>query len=166
MRAAAVMRRKPKESLQIREFIMSRIYRTRPMLVSVAILSLAIVVGASLVRAGGDGQPSAGAPNTTTYDWPQQPKSADPTAALLQRIEALERRVAVLEGASHSAIGPGPSRGQDSWGSFEFNGQTIYIVPTAESSTTQGSSEGAVPTWQPSLNQTLLKYAPLPNSRR
>jgi hypothetical protein len=154
MREAALTRRKPQEPIQIREFMMSRSYRVRPMLVSVAILSVAIVVGTSLVRAGGDGQTSSG----TTYDWPQESKSADPTAALLQRVEALERRVAALEGASNSAV-------PESWGSFEFNGQTIYIVPTTTSSTTQGLSEGTGPTWQASLNQTLLKYEPLPNSR-
>jgi hypothetical protein len=162
MLEAALTRRERQEPIQIREFIMSRIYRVRPMLVSVAILSVAIVVGTSLVRAGGDGQTSA----LTTYDWPQNSKTADPTAALLQRVEALERRVAALEGASHSAIGPGSSRFPESSGSFEFNGQTIYIVPTATSSSMQGLSEGPGPTWQPSLNQTLLKYQPLPNSRR
>jgi hypothetical protein len=144
---------------------MSRIYRVRPMLISVAILSVAIVVGTSLVRAGGDGQTTAGTPNFSTYDWPQESKTAHPTAALLQRVEALERRVAALEGASHSAIGQGSSRVSESWRSFEFNGQTIYIVPTATSNTMQGLSERPGPIWQPSLSQTLLKYEPLPSGR-
>ena len=146
---------------------MSRIHRVRPLLVSAAMLSVAIVVGASLVRAGGDGQSSTSTPDYSKFDWfPQESKPGDPTAALLQRVEALERRVAALEGASHAAIGPGSSGTSESWGSFEFNGQTTYIVPTATSNSIQGTSEGPGPIWQPTLNQTLLKYEPLPNSRQ
>jgi hypothetical protein len=95
-----------------------------------------IVVGASLVRGGGD-----------------EPKAADPMSVLLRRVEALEGRVAQLEKrppqaiAPYSPLAPSPpeqGRAPENWRPFEFNGQTIYIVPA----TTNGATQ-APPTIRP-----------------
>jgi hypothetical protein len=107
-------------------------------LLSVAIVAGAIIVGASLVRGAGE-----------------EPKAADPTSLLLRRVEALERRIDILEKGTLPAIvpysptaplPPGQNCVPESWKPNQFNGQTYYIVPIDANGTTQGQlSNGSTP---------------------
>jgi hypothetical protein len=117
---------------------MSRNRRIITLLFSSAIMAGAIIVGASLVRGAGE-----------------EPKAADPASLLLQRVEALERRVDILEKGTLPAIAPyspvapsppGQNRVPESWRPYQFNGQTYYILPIDASGTTQGqSTNGSTP---------------------
>lgn len=108
---------------------MPRNRRVTSLLFSSAIIVGAIVVGTSLVRGGGD-----------------ESKAADPISLLLRRVEALESRVVQLERGPQPAIAPyspsppDRSRVPENWKPFEFNGQTIYIVPAITSGATQPPS--------------------------
>jgi hypothetical protein len=108
---------------------MLRYRHVKSLLFSSAIMAGAIVVGASLVQGGGD-----------------EPKAADQFSLLLRRVEALEGRVAQLENgpkpaiAPYSPVAPSPSDSShipENWRKFEFNGQTVYIVPTITNGATQ-----------------------------
>jgi hypothetical protein len=92
---------------------MLRYRQVKWLLFSTAIMAGAIVVGASLVRGGGD-----------------ERKAADPLSVLLRRVEALEARVGQLEKgpqpaiAPYSPVAPAPSdssRVPENWKPFEFN---------------------------------------------
>jgi hypothetical protein len=160
---------------------MSR-YRSRPpSLVPIAILAIVIIVGGSLVRAGGDEpKPNPSSTKTAEFPWIESPrvgdesKAADPVAMLLRRVEALESRVATLERERPSSIAPssiGQPATSENWRSFEFNGQMIYFEPTASSLdnvelNAASIIEDLTPTRIDHYDTTLLKYEPLPPSRK
>jgi hypothetical protein len=107
---------------------MARYRPATSLLFSSAIIFGAIIIGASLVRGNGD-----------------EPRGADSLTQLLQRVEALENRVAQLEKGPQPAIGsyspvaPFPleqNRIPENWRPFQFNGQTSYIVPITTSGPT------------------------------
>ena len=140
-------------------------------MLSFAILASVIVVGASLVRGGGDEPSAVGSSKKPAgfpwieFDSPRvgdEPKVADPVAMLLRRVEALEGRVAQLEKRPPQAISPysplAPSppeqrRAPENWRPFEFNGQTIYIVPATKNGATQAPPTNR-PTSAPSREAT------------
>ncbi|HEV2970566.1 MAG TPA: hypothetical protein VGY55_11405 [Pirellulales bacterium] len=170
-------------------------YRGLPLsLLSTAILVSVIIVGGSLVRGGGDEpKPNPSITKTAEFPWIESPRvgeesrTADPVALLVRRVEALENRVATLERARQSPIAPssiGQPATPENWRSFEFNGRTIYVVPTSvqlpdallEPIVLPSNSQFRIPdqtlpatdSWPSGsrLDQTLLKYEPLPPSRK
>jgi hypothetical protein len=143
-----------------------------------AIVATVAIVGVSLVHGGGDDPQSdpvrkSSRPAPTV---PSEQSKTDPVAELQRRILALESRVAELERERGSWAAPSanaPSPRPSNWGSFEFNGQTIYIVPTDTSARlrTESTGENLVPNAGPtefavpatgSYDTTLLKYENVP----
>jgi hypothetical protein len=96
--------------------------------------------------------------------------AADRVADLQRRVAELENRVAAIEREKASSIGPSAAinRGpKDDWQPFEFNGQTIYIVPTSNTLHIESAPGVDAPTIMPffpdqHIGETLLKYEPLP----
>jgi hypothetical protein len=122
-----------------------------------------------------------------------KPNVADQVAVLRMRVEALESRLATLERAVQSPIAPSPIGrfgNLDNWRPFEFNGRTNYLGPDlvvfpetkveavsgpriilghveVRSEDSIGVPSGTSElNWGPTnqfLDQTLLKYEPLPS---
>jgi hypothetical protein len=118
---------------------------------------------------------------------------ADQITVLRRRVEALESRVASLERALQSPIAPSPIGrfgDPDNWRPFEFNARTNYkgpdsvLFPVTKVDAMTGHlfilghaevriedsievpSGTSEPNWGPTnqmLNQTLLKYEPIPS---